>query len=66
MSQAEQGEFEAARLKSGSDELWSARDLMPLLGYATWENFSKVIARAKTACQKAGFIISDHFCINTF
>lgn len=60
MDQAQE-EFETAKLKNSSEELWSARELMPLLGYTTWENFNKAIARAKSACQKAGFTISDHF-----
>lgn len=31
-------------------EYWLARDLQTLLGYAKWENFVKVIEKAKTAC----------------
>ena len=32
-----------------------------LLGYARWENFERVIEKAKTACEIAGFEASDHF-----
>lgn len=41
------GPFEAIRRTdvSGS-EYWSARDLMPLLGYDRWENFTQSINRA--------------------
>lgn len=42
-------------------EFWLARDLQPLLGYARWENFVKVIEKAKTSCKTAGYEISDHF-----
>ena len=42
-------------------EFWLARDLQELLGYAKWENFTKVIETAKTACQGAGYEPSDHF-----
>jgi DNA-damage-inducible protein D len=35
-------------------ERWSARDLMPILGYADWRNFSEVIDRAKCALLNAG------------
>lgn len=42
-------------------EFWFARDLQNLLGYARWENFAKVIEKAKTACKTAGFEIKDHF-----
>ena len=42
-------------------EFWCARDLQELLGYATWQNFSKVINKAITACEKAGYETTDHF-----
>ena len=31
------------------------------MGYAKWENFQKVISKAKTACEISGHLISDHF-----
>ena len=31
------------------NEYWEARELMPLLEYSKWENFHKVIKRAKIA-----------------
>ncbi len=42
-------------------EFWFARDLQHLLGYTEWRNFSKVINKAKTACETAGHQINDHF-----
>lgn len=42
-------------------EFWLARDLQELLGYAKWENFRKVIEKAKTSCKTAGYGIVDHF-----
>jgi len=42
-------------------EFWFARDLQDLLGYTKWDNFIKVISKAKTACEVAGGNISDHF-----
>lgn len=42
-------------------EFWLARDLQNLLGYARWENFAKVIEKAKTSCKTAGFEVTDHF-----
>jgi hypothetical protein len=42
-------------------EFWLARDLQELLGYAKWENFAKVIERAKLACQGARYDPLDHF-----
>jgi DNA-damage-inducible protein D len=36
-------------------EYWSARDLMPLLGYgADWRNFAAAVARARHACLNSG------------
>lgn len=42
-------------------ECWSARELQQLLGYSLWQNFCKVIAKAKEACQTVGQEINDHF-----
>lgn len=42
-------------------EFWLARDLQGLLDYAKWENFAKVIERARTACQVSGYEPDDHF-----
>lgn len=47
-------------LETGA-EFWFARDLQMLLGYARWENFVRVIAKAKTSCENAGFDPRDHF-----
>lgn len=42
-------------------EFWFARDLQEQLGYTKWENFAKVIERAKLSCETSGFSVSDHF-----
>ncbi len=42
-------------------EFWFARDLQHLLGYTKWDNFIKVLNKAKTACETAGNEINDHF-----
>jgi DNA-damage-inducible protein D len=43
------------------EEFWFARDLMGLLGYTKWENFAKVIDKAKLSCHTAGHSVADHF-----
>jgi len=40
---------------------WFARDLQYLLGYTKWDNFSKVLNKAKSACEVSGNDIDDHF-----
>jgi DNA-damage-inducible protein D len=42
-------------------ECWSARELQVLLGYSKWENFEKVIQKAKDACIHAGELLENHF-----
>ena len=43
-------------------EYWQARELQPLLGYQrSWQNFEKVIEKAKVSCESVGNIVADHF-----
>lgn len=35
-------------------EFWSARDLMPLMGYATWERFQNPLERARKSAENQG------------
>jgi DNA-damage-inducible protein D len=56
------GDFEAFAHKTPEGvEFWLARDLQHLLGYAKWENFQKIIAKGKTACEVSGHLIENHF-----
>jgi DNA-damage-inducible protein D len=54
-------QFESICYVYDSIECWSARELQKLLGYSKWENFEKVIDKAKDACRTAGEQVSDHF-----
>jgi len=42
-------------------EFWLARDLQQVLGYKRWPNFARVINKAMTSCELAGYEASDHF-----
>ncbi|HBX55248.1 DNA damage-inducible protein D [Pseudomonas sp. UBA2684] len=42
-------------------EFWLARELQPMLGYARWENFAKIVDKAKASCEAAGNRVDDHF-----
>jgi len=54
-------QFEAAASELEGIECWSARELQTLLGYSKWENFEKVIQKAKDACKNAGEETDYHF-----
>lgn len=42
-------------------EYWSARELMPYLGYVKWQKFEEVITRAKEACKRSDQSVKNHF-----
>ena len=42
-------------------EFWSARDLMPMLGYIKWQKFTEAIERAKESCKISNQSIETHF-----
>lgn len=42
------------RTRPDGSEYWCARELAPVLDYAKWENFAKVIKRAMIACENSG------------
>ncbi|MBF7091997.1 DNA damage-inducible protein D [Flavobacterium sp. ALJ2] len=54
-------QFEEVASNIEGVECWSARELQKLLGYSKWENFDKVIKKAKDACANAGEDVNNHF-----
>jgi hypothetical protein len=49
------------RIDEYGKEYWSARELMPLLGYSKWENFKNVIEVAKENLETVVDNVTDHF-----
>ena len=47
--------------EENSIEVWYARELQQVLGYARWENFVVAIGRAMESCKTLGINIDDHF-----
>lgn len=43
------------------EEYWLARELQTVLEYTKWDNFSRVIEKAKEACKNSNNIVSEHF-----
>lgn len=49
------------RTTEAGREYWSARELMPLLGYDSWRRFEETIERAMVAVKNTGANEFDHF-----
>lgn len=54
--------FDAIKQVDEQGEHWTARRLMPLLGYAQWRQFEDAVRRAMTACRNSGGDPDLHFC----
>ena len=53
--------FEDIKHVENGQEFWYARELGEVLDYAKWENFSKVVEKAKTSIYKTGEPVENHF-----
>lgn len=54
--------FEGIRqFDAAGNEFWFARDLQPVLDYATWDKFRRVLDKAMEACLQSGHEVEDHF-----
>ena len=42
-------------------EFWYARELMPILQYSNWQNFEKIINKAKVSCENSDISTLNHF-----
>lgn len=54
-------QFENAKQVQDGVEFWSARELQSILGYQKWDNFLKVISKAREACKNVEIEEADHF-----
>lgn len=57
--------FDSIRRTDENGEFWSARDLMPLLGYPAWREFVPAIERAQLSARNQGLVTDDLFGVNT-
>lgn len=46
------------------DEFWSARDLMPLLGYEYWHHFKPTVDRAQASAEAQNMQVNDLFTVD--
>jgi DNA-damage-inducible protein D len=53
--------FENASYLYNNLECWSARELQEIFAYSKWDNFLKVIDKAKVSCENAGEKVANHF-----
>ena len=42
-------------------EFWYARELMHILNYSNWQNFEKLIDKAKISCENISISVFEHF-----
>jgi DNA-damage-inducible protein D len=55
--------FEDCGFKHKGSEAWRARDIMLMLGYATWQKFREAIKRAWQSCDTAGDNADTNFLV---
>ena len=63
MTKLEETPFESIKHVDENGEYWFARELMPLLDYDKWQNFERVIKKAKTASGNSGTPIELGFIL---
>lgn len=52
---------EIKRIDENNVEFWYARELMPVLEYSKWQNFEKIIDKAKMSCENSDIRVSEQF-----
>ena len=56
--------FESCKFEFDGTEAWSARQLMPMLGYAAWQDFRNAVKRAWDSCNAAGLDCAANFLVS--
>ena len=52
---------EIKHIDENGAEYWYARELMIALQYNKWQNFKKIINKAKISCENTGMNVFEHF-----
>ena len=52
---------EIKHINENSVKFWYARELMHILQYSNWQNFEKIINKAKISCENSNINVLDHF-----
>ena len=52
---------EIKHIDDNGAEFWCARELMSVLQYSNWQNFEKIIHKAKISCENSGISVFEHF-----
>ena len=47
--------------EDGTVEFWYARELMSVLQYSNWQNFERIVDKAKVSCENSDITVLDHF-----
>ena len=55
--------FEDCKFNHDGAEAWRAREIMALLGYATWQKFRDAIHRARDSCETVGVSADSNFLV---
>src|SRR6267378_2523065 len=53
------------RVTPKGNPYWYGRDVMEILAYSRWENFTEVVSKAILACDNSGKFSSNHFRYTT-
>lgn len=61
MSSQQTSPFDSIRHSDDRGDYWTARELMPLLEYSSWQKFEDAIQRAMSDCARSGREVADNF-----